>query len=62
MSSAVFQDEDISTELSSLKNVANNSLISIKFLSLGFPEFFKGLQHIPWTMPARYFSTTTSNP
>lgn len=36
-----FQDENISTELSPVKNVANNSLISIKFLSFRFPEFFK---------------------
>ena len=43
MSSGVFQDEDISTELSSVKNVANNSLISIKFFSFGFPDFLKGI-------------------
>lgn len=43
MSLGVFQDEDISTELSSVINVANNSLISIKFLSFGFPDFFKAI-------------------
>lgn len=43
MSSRVFQDEDISNELSSVKNVANKSLISIKFLSFGFPEFLKAI-------------------
>lgn len=41
ISPGVFQDEDISSALPSVKNVANNSLISINFLSFGFPEFFK---------------------